>query len=95
MPPGVAYGTKVMAYDNLGRMITLTDPDADWDQTLTITSRTGETFPKTNMTWQISYDDLGRQVRVRYPDTRSLSDSKTISYDDKTTPSPPGTPKDG
>jgi YD repeat-containing protein len=80
---GVAYGTKVMAYDNLGRMITLTDPDADWDQTLTITSRTGETFPKTNMTWQISYDDLGRQVRVRYPDTRSLSDSKTISYDDK------------
>jgi RHS repeat-associated protein len=79
---GVAYGTKVMAYDNLGRMITLTDPDADWDQTLTITSRTGETFPKTNMTWQISYDDLGRQVRVRYPDTRSLSDSKTISYDD-------------
>jgi YD repeat-containing protein len=79
---GAKYGTKTMAYDNLGRMVALTDPDADYSQIRTVTSQTGESFDRTNMTWLVSYDDLGRQTQVRYPLTRHLTDVKTVEYND-------------
>lgn len=75
------YSIKSMTYDPLGRMISLTDPDAgDEYKTVRINGCDVKRYDKT---WVVKYDDLGRQVMVLYPVTEpGRTDIKRISYDD-------------
>jgi|GEM_PF-2589150 len=79
---GSEYSVKEMEYDDYGRMLALTDPDADRSGGVPITVN-GTTVTRYNKTWIVKYDDLGRQIKVLYPKTAdNRTDIKLISYDD-------------
>ncbi|MCG8569908.1 MAG: hypothetical protein MJB14_07185, partial [Spirochaetes bacterium] len=78
---GLEYAAKEMAYDNYGRMITLTDPDADPGSGVN-TIVDGQIYSRYDKTWVVVYDDLGRKTKVLYPGTSDKTDTKTIIYDD-------------
>lgn len=72
---------KEMAYDKWGRMITLTDPDKKDQDTPVIIN--GKTYTRYDKTWVITYDDLGRQIRVDYPaDDNGISKYREMIYSD-------------
>ena len=80
-PNLAVFAEKKMVYDNLGRMIALTDPDAGSDYVLIRTG--GEEVAKHDKTWIVTYDDLGRTEKVLYPRTRpGITSVKQVFYDD-------------
>ena len=74
------YSVKRMDYDDYGRMVGLTDPDAG-EHSVPI-SVNGVTIDRHDKTWVVKYDDLGRQVKILYPETGNRTDVKVINYDD-------------
>jgi uncharacterized protein RhaS with RHS repeats len=68
-----------MTYDSLGRMIALTDPDADFSTYTEITVH-DTIVQKYDKTWIITYDDLGRKERVDYPADQASGISKNKLY---------------
>lgn len=77
---GSIYAVKTMVYDLYGHMIALTDPDAGSDFSSILTG--GAEVARYDKTWLVRYDDLGRTVKVLYPDTAGRSAIKRISYND-------------
>jgi RHS repeat-associated protein len=72
---------KVMSYDEEGRMIALTDPDAETFLGEKVIH--GTAVACYDKTWLVFYDDLGRKKKVIYPATRQgVVDVKEISYND-------------
>ncbi|MBN2440955.1 MAG: RHS repeat-associated core domain-containing protein [Spirochaetales bacterium] len=79
---GNVYAYKSMEYDSLGRMIALTDPDADRSHPIPVRVN-GTDIERHDKTWIIKYDDLGRKVMVLYPETEpGKSPVKRLTYDD-------------
>lgn len=77
---GSVYAVKSIVFDLYGHMIALTDPDAGTDSS-TI-SVNGVSVQRYDKTWLVRYDDLGRTIKVFYPDTTGGSKIKRISYND-------------
>ncbi len=78
---GEDYSVKKMEYDTYGRMIALTDPDAGTSYVNTKVN--GISVKCYDKTWLVSYDDMGRQKMVLYPETvPGRTDLKRFSYDD-------------
>jgi RHS repeat-associated protein len=76
-----AYAVTSMAYDNLGRMIALTDPDAGPTGIPMTVHNT--TVTRHDKTWIVSYDDMGRTKMVLYPETGpGRTTVKSIHYND-------------
>lgn len=75
------HAVKKMVYDRYGRMIALTDPDAGTAYSnITVN---GERVQRFDKTWLVKYDDLGRTIKVLYPDTGVGTKVKVISYNDR------------
>ncbi|MBN2444683.1 MAG: RHS repeat protein, partial [Spirochaetales bacterium] len=77
---GEAY-SKEYVYDDYSRMLSLTDPDADRSMSVPVEVN-GVTINKYDKTWIVKYDDMGRKLKVLYPNTGSRTDIKRITYDD-------------
>ena len=78
---GAQYAVTTMAYDEYGRMIALTDPDAAPGGVPF--SLNGTTVTRTDRTWIVDVDALGRTVAVLYPETAAgVTALKRITYDD-------------
>jgi len=78
---GAAHGKKLMVYDNLGRMVAMTDPDAK--ALIGEIMVNGVNVIRYDKTWVIKYDDLGRQSKVLYPqNSDSTNPVKFIYYND-------------
>lgn len=75
-------GIKRTTYDSLGRMLSITDPDAGSEFTEIVLH--GEKVKRYDKTWIVKYDDLGRQVKVLYPVTHeSAASVKYMTYNDR------------
>ena len=78
---GSRYSVKTMSYDAYGRMIALTDPDAN--EGFVSMEIQGTKINRHDKTWIVRHDDLGRTKRVIYPQTAGqLLHVKEYSYDD-------------
>ncbi|MBB6478468.1 peptidoglycan DD-metalloendopeptidase family protein [Spirochaeta isovalerica] len=78
---GFVHAVKTMTYDLYGRMVALTDPDAGTtSSSIWVNDVKVNRFDKT---WLVKYDDLGRTIKVLYPDTGSGSKIKLIRYNDR------------
>lgn len=78
---GLPFAVRTMTYDDRGRIIATTDPDAAAGYTLMEIQ--GTLVQRTDKTWIVQHDELGRTKRVIYPETTpGRVHMKEISYDD-------------
>lgn len=75
------YSESKSTYNSYGQRIAITDADAG-EAFTRVTAGDGTVIHKYDKTWLISYDDLGRQKRIIYPNTRSSVDTKNFTYND-------------
>ena len=79
---GSRYSVKRMSYDSFGRMIALTDPDAE--ESFVSMEVQGTMVDRYDKTWIVKHDALGRTRRVIYPQTvPGRLHTKEYTYDDE------------